>query len=354
MIKTRLTEAKYRAAVAESRERRELIEVLAGMGVAVDDVPENSGEAAALASDRVIARDDAYDLRELAARSGLDPALVRAHLSHLGIHLDDPDRVMFNDDDVELVCFLSEAVERILTPEEGTEILHVAATTLATLADAAVASHVQGPERRIVSPADHARLNAQIAQLGLTLASHLSTAFRHHLRQAALVNRRAQHEEHREVVTLTVGFLDLVGFTSLSQSMTPEALVDLVKAFEAQAHELAHLHHTRIVKLIGDEVMFVSETPIEAAGFVTGMLAAFDDDRGVVPRGGLAHGDLVNIHGDYFGPVVNLAARLVDTAIPGEVLVTDAVAGRVEAEAAGRRMLKGFDDPVSVHTLIGP
>ena len=98
----------------------------------------------------------------------------------------------------------------------------------------------------------------------------------------------------------------------------------------------------------------MAESPAEAAGFITGMLAAFDDGRGVVPRGGLAHGDLVNIHGDYFGPIVNLAARLVDAAIPGEVLVTDTVAEQVGSERAGRRMLKGFDEPVSVHTLLGP
>ena len=49
---------------------------------------------------------------------------------------------------------------------------------------------------------------------------------------------------------------------------------------------------------------------------------------------------------------MNLAARLVDAAIPGEVLVTDTVAERVESEPAGRRMLKGFDDPVAVHTLL--
>ena len=81
------------------------------------------------------------------------------------------------------------------------------------------------------------------------------------------------------------------------------------------------------------------------------MIESLDDD-GVVPRGGLAYGDLVNIHGDYFGPVVNLAARLTDSAVPGEVLVDEAVAAHVSTEPAGRRMLKGFDEPVRVHTLL--
>ncbi|NIR35800.1 MAG: hypothetical protein GWN79_07840 [Actinobacteria bacterium] len=326
---------------------------MASLGIAAEDIPADSGEAAALASDVILARGDRYSLRDLADVTGESADEIRRNFAHLGIQVDDPDRVMFDEGDIELARFLFEAVQDVLTLEEGIEILHVAATALRMLAEAAVASHIQGPERRIVDAADHVRLNAEITRLGLTLSSQLSRGFRHHLRQAALLNRRTQHLAYPELVTLTVGFLDLVGFTSLSQSMTPGELVEFVKRFEAQAHELAHLHQTRIVKLIGDEVMIVAESPTEAAEFITGMLAAFDDGRGVVPRGGLAHGDLVNIHGDYFGPVVNMAARLVDSAIPGEVLVTDAVAEEVATETAGRRMLKGFADPVSVHSLAG-
>ena len=153
------------------------------------------------------------------------------------------------------------------------------------------------------------------------------------------------------VVTLAIGFLDLVGFTTLRQELAVPELVALVKAFERRAHELAHECQTRIVKLIGDEVMFVAERPVDAARFVAGLTDSLTDDA-VIPRGGLAYGDLVNIHGDYFGPVVNLAARLTDSAIPGEVLVDESIAAHVDTEPAGRRMLKGFDAPVRVHTLL--
>ena len=98
---------------------------------------------------------------------------------------------------------------------------------------------------------------------------------------------------------------------------------------------------------IGDEVMIVAVDPADAARFVAGMIASLEDDE-IVPRGGLAFGDLINIHGDYVGPVVNLAARLTDSAVLGD----DAIAGHVSTEPAGRRMLKGFDEPVRVHTPI--
>ena len=75
-----------------------------------------------------------------------------------------------------------------------------------------------------------------------------------------------------------------------------------------------------------------------------------------MPRGGVACGSIITLHGDYFGTIVNLAARLVDHAVPAEVLVTDGVAAELgeQAVAAGRRMLKGFTDPVSVWSVSSP
>lgn len=332
-------------------EHAEIAELLKELGVAEADIPRDLADGAAMASDVVFARDDVYTLREVAGKTGQRSEDVAEGFLHLGIKADEFDEVLFSERDVAFAGFLREAISGLLTDDEGQEILHVTGTALSTIAEAAVANHVQGPERRTTSMAENARLNAVTAELGLALSDYLSVAFRHHLRQASVTNRRTQNFQHRELVTLSIGFLDLVGFTSLSQALSIPELVDLVKAFERRAHELAHENRTRIVKLIGDEVMFVAEYPQDAARFVSGMTESMADDE-VVPRGGLAYGDLVNIHGDYFGPVVNLAARLTDSAVPGEVLVDDSVAAHVATEAAGRRMLKGFDEPVRVHTLL--
>lgn len=62
-------------------------------------------------------------------------------------------------------------------------------------------------------------------------------------------------------------------------------------------------------------------------------------------------------HGDYYGPVVNLAARLADQAVPGELLVDDVTAADARDlvfEPGGRRELKGFDKPVRVLAYVGP
>ncbi|MEM8708595.1 MAG: adenylate/guanylate cyclase domain-containing protein, partial [Actinomycetota bacterium] len=111
-------------------------------------------------------------------------------------------------------------------------------------------------------------------------------------------------------------------------------------------------HDFRIAKLIGDEVMFVGESPGNAVAFATELIDTFCTD-GVVPRGGIACGSLITLHGDYFGPIVNIAARLVDHAVPAEVLVTEGVAADVgdQAVSAGRRMLKGFAEPEAVWSI---
>ncbi|MEM7140795.1 MAG: adenylate/guanylate cyclase domain-containing protein [Actinomycetota bacterium] len=332
-------------------DHREMIQILGELGVAEADVPDDLMDAAAMASDVVLARDDEYSLRQLASEAGQDPDGVAEGFRHLGITIDDLDEVLFSKDDIVLARFLVDAVADVFAEEEGQEILHVVGTALSTIAEASVAGHVQGPERRAADILENARLNAYIAELGLELSHLLGASFRHHLRQTAIIQRQTQSETHRELVAMSVGFLDLVGFTALSQQLDVGELVDLVKGFESRAHELAHEHRARIVKLIGDEVMIVAVDPADAARFVAGMIDSLDDDS-VVPRGGLAYGDLINIHGDYFGPVVNLAARLTDSAVPGEVLVDDAVSEHVPTEPAGRRMLKGFDDPVRVHSLL--
>lgn len=333
-------------------QRKRITEILVGEGFTLADIPDDLEEAVSHVADFVFNRGDHLTACDLAEITGLPLDEVIENFHHLGIVSSAPDEVQFNERDIALVEFLQSARTDALERAEGVEILHVAGTSLATTAEAAVASHVQGPESRTTDFVQHLETNLAAVEVGLELGQHLATAFRHHLRQAALRQRRTQSSQFREVVEMAVGFVDLVGFTALSQTLNPGELVDLVKRFESQAHELAHQVETRVVKLVGDEVMFVAESPADAAVFALGMMHTYSD-RNVIPRGGIATGDLVNLHGDYFGPVVNLAARLVDAAVPGEVLVDDSIfwSNEIVSEPAGRRMLKGFDDPVRVHSL---
>jgi class 3 adenylate cyclase len=102
--------------------------------------------------------------------------------------------------------------------------------------------------------------------------------------------------------------------------------------------------------------MVAALDPIAGCRIVLDLVEAFTHD-GTLPRGGLVFGEVLFRHGDYYGPVVNLAARLVDAAIPGEILVDSSVVEASQDEGlcfdpAGRRLLKGFDDPVAVWSLV--
>jgi class 3 adenylate cyclase len=164
-------------------------------------------------------------------------------------------------------------------------------------------------------------------------------------------------DESRTTVTrqVTVGFVDLVGYTASTQALSPSALSDAVARFELQVSELVSSAGGRVVKLIGDEAMFVvaDRTGCELA-LRLAEAAAAEGSAGAV-RIGLASGPAVTMGGDYYGEVVNLAARLVKAAEPGCVVVSASVR---EAAEGGYRFaelaplqLKGFDEPVLAYAL---
>jgi adenylate cyclase len=110
------------------------------------------------------------------------------------------------------------------------------------------------------------------------------------------------------------------------------------------------------VKLIGDEVMFVARDAAAACDTALALFEHFASDTSVTPRGALATGELATSGGDYYGPIVNLAARVAQLAVPHELLVTPEVVAHAPApglrfEPAGKRMLKGFDEPVALLTV---
>ena len=84
----------------------------------------------------------------------------------------------------------------------------------------------------------------------------------------------------------------------------------MIERFEETAYDVATARDGRVVKLIGDEVMFVTVDPAAACDIGLTLFERFADDAAVTPRGGLAYGDLLLRGGDYYGAVVNLAARV--------------------------------------------
>ena len=118
------------------------------------------------------------------------------------------------------------------------------------------------------------------------------------------------------------GFVDLVGYTALSQELDGAELNALVARFESVTYDTVAQLGGRLVKTIGDEVMFVAEEPEIALQIALELTDRTRQDE-VLPRAraGMACGPALAREGDYYGAVVNLAHRLVEIARPQSVIV---------------------------------
>ncbi len=252
------------------------------------------------------------------------------------------------------------SIGSMFSNDEATSFLRVVGSSLARIGEAGVSLFLTDVESQMIVDGTSELVLAQAVEeaTGLIegLSAQLDPLLRRHVLQATERTRRAMVDQTQRLrYRYAVGFVDLVGFTAISGEMDAPTLSAFLRDFEAMAYDVVTSAGARVVKLIGDEVMFAAADPAAACRaaneLMVGFAAAHDH---VLPRGGLAYGDVVVRGGDYYGPIVNLAARLVDEAVPQELLVTNALAEATTAcqfEPAGRRMVKGFDKPISVQSL---
>jgi adenylate cyclase len=266
----------------------------------------------------------------------------------------------FTDIDVEAFRSFGLAGE-IFSEEALLEFARVLTAAMAKVADATSALFRVdlGPQVEAGGGAEveYARLNYETAALIDVIYAPMKAFFLNQLIDAVRLSdqgRRAVTGTATTTIKVAVGFVDIVGYTRLSASVDPDDLARFIRDFEAQAIGLVADNGGRLVKLIGDEVMFVALDPGEAVGVAAAILDAFGGTN-AAPRAGIAYGEVVALGGDYYGEVVNLASRITDQAVPGEVLVDEATASATSArrfERAGRRQLKGFDQPVALSALV--
>lgn len=148
---------------------------------------------------------------------------------------------------------------------------------------------------------------------------------------------------------LSVGFADLVSFTRLSRGLSVDELGRLVERFEATTNDVIFGFGGRVIKTLGDEVVFVADTPHDAAVIGCRLVAEIGDDTTLPDiRVGIATGPVVHRLGDVFGTPTNLAARLTALAERNVVLVDRETADALaDDDAVALRALP----PRSVHGI---
>jgi adenylate cyclase len=172
-----------------------------------------------------------------------------------------------------------------------------------------------------------------VRKLTETHEPFLTYIWRRHLLAALSQSIMGHDERDTGQTSLCVGFADMVGFTALSQRVTAEELAAIVERFEEVAFQQIPDAGGRIVKIVGDEVMFAHPDPATMAAIALGLAEACEAAEALPSvRVGVAMGPTIAWEGDLYGPTVNLASRLVGFARPGTVVLSEET-GQALAEA---------------------
>lgn len=332
---------------------------LAERGVSQEEIERatKEGQLHLLVVDRaVIAEPPTLTGAQVAEAAGLPMDLARRLWRALGFP-DVPDReAAFSQADVAALTAAKGLIELGLPDTEiAIQMARVMGSSMARIAEAEVAS--SPVSRGEATSLELAEIYAQSADFTVPATARLlDYTWRRHL-QAALRRAAAVHrEEGSGYVKLAVGFADQVGSTALAQQLSERALAEMVDRFESLAYDVVVRLGGRLIKMIGDEVMYTCIEPATATETGLALSEAYADDEMLSDvRVGIAYGPVLLRDGDCYGPVVNLANRVVKIAVPGTVVVSEEVHAalhgddRYEWRTLRPRYLKGLGRvPLSV------
>jgi adenylate cyclase len=265
--------------------------------------------------------------------------LARRFWRALGFTDVDDDEAVFTDLDIEAVrLFQTMVAMDMVDVDSAVQMARVIGTSMARIAEAETAP---GSTPILTSSGDSVIDADQFARRAGTslpaMGRLLEYVWRRHLGAAtrrAMLTRTRRRDEGISPV-MAVGFADMVGFTLLSQHLDDAELGEVVLRFETLAHDTVVARGGRVVKMIGDEAMFVVQTAAGAAEIGLSLSEAYAGDQLLSDvRVALAFGPVLVQDGDFYGSVVNLASRLVAVANPGTVLISDELRSALEAEGA--------------------
>ena len=260
-----------------------------------------------------------YTAAEAAARAQIDPELAMRLWVAMGFTNPDGNAPTYDDDDVAALAYAADLVRSAsIEPELLVQLTRTMASSIARIADAQLEVAVDRARR--FGSDERVLIDREVVERTPWLLGYM---WRRH---AAASFGRAVETSQGEELSMAVGFADLVGFTAASQELPEPELAELVNRFESVAHDTIVLLGGRVVKMIGDEVMFAvadTKSGVDVALSLSEAYGATQELQDV--RVGLACGGVLQLQGDLYGPPVNLASRIVGIARPGSVVVSEAV-----------------------------
>lgn len=347
------------AGIADARKRAGLLEYLDTLGFSAEEMAEaeRQGRLFGLAGDAAgRSGPPIHSLRSAAAVLQVPVGEIQRAWTMLGLSVADPDTPALSQADVDGLATWVEMRSYLGEPVDG--FLRVLGATMARLAEAESSMiRLTQPDMWLGHTEDElttAKAWRSVAQYIPRIGAMIDAVHRQH---------QVSHRTFLEGLTggpsasvvCGVGFADLTGFTALTRILSSENLAVLLTEFGGTVADVVHCDGGRVVKFIGDAVMWVSATPELLAKAATDLVNHPEARKvGLQVRAGLGYGEMLAINGDYFGTPVNLAARLVDAASPGQVLAAACVRDGLTDWPIVRQeslTLKGFDEPVPAYEL---
>lgn len=198
------------------------------------------------------------------------------------------------------------------------------------------------PLQQLMGYAWRRQLSAALQRLTVRVESGLASVAR---------GRDGSEPDSPLPLARAVGFADLVSYTTLSRQMSERTLARTVQRFESKCAEIISMGGGRLVKTVGDEVLYNAETAEAGAEIALALSEAIAADD-VLPqaRVSVVWGRVLSRMGDIYGPTVNLAARLTGLADPGTILVDSGTAEALESHEdyllvpQPPRLVRGFGE----------
>ncbi len=262
---------------------------------------------------------------DVAERTGIEPERSIRWWRAMGFPEVSDDLLAFGEQDVAMVTRLDRLIGGgALSDDDALRLARLMGASFSRLVDAQLALIedvlLAGPAGTPKSSA--VQLISRLGEEGEVdileaIEDAMSYVWRRHL-MAALAQRLTTGDKDEQAI----GFADLSGFSRVSKRAEPVEIARIVDTFEAAAFDVVSGHSGRVVKLIGDEVMFVTADLDESIDIAVELIDRLAKVDGMPPvHCGLAQGSVVSVGGDIFGPTVNLASRLTQLARPGTVVV---------------------------------
>lgn len=344
---------------ASDRESRlELLQSLEQEGFSLEELREAAAQdrLALLPVERVLAGEGKlYTREELAEQTGLDPEFSDEAARALGVPVREPGERAITEEEIELSRNAKTLLDAGLDPESFLELTAVMSRSMQTIAASLTSvfgeTFLQAGDTERDLGLRYAEAMRNLGPIaGPSLQHMLNLRLREQMREAVIGQAELQTGRLAGSQPITVGFVDIVGFTKLGEDVAPEDLGPVVRSFERAVADAAE-PPVRLVKTIGDAAMLVAPEPGPVVDTVLGLVER-SNEEGPLLRGGVASGEGLSRAGDWYGHPVNLASRLTAFARRGSVVtskeVRDAAGDGYDWSAAGSKRFKGVRGTVDV------